>query len=320
NAVKQQQGLIVEQQTKNTQQDTQISDVNLKTSQNVETVGQLQKSVDENLTVISSNFSAVDTKLALHDSAIGEQRTVNNEQQAEISNLNYQYADLSSQVANLDTQYSILYTQYSLSDAEKADLEARLTVAEEKFKAQENNLADMENKFLKELNTAYELLNGNDKLLNNRIDDLEAKIATLTITAGGEIPANVITMDASGNAILKGIFEAKAVVAGAYTVKNEKGTDAPTMGDATINPVPVDADGDGIDDVTGKAAVPSDGKTVKVLTKAATSSAKIMVTPVGSVPVNWIISSVDDGKSFTITLDKETAGSVKFSWWIVEEK
>ncbi|MCX6766644.1 MAG: tail fiber domain-containing protein, partial [Candidatus Moranbacteria bacterium] len=46
NAVKQQQGLIVEQQTKNTQQDTQISDVNLKTSQNVETVGQLQKSVD----------------------------------------------------------------------------------------------------------------------------------------------------------------------------------------------------------------------------------------------------------------------------------
>ena len=33
-----------------------------------------------------------------------------------------------------------------------------------------------------------------------------------------------------------------------------------------------------------------------------------------------IISSVVEGESFTITIDKESAGRVKFNWWIVEEK
>ena len=165
-------------------------------------------------------------------------------------------------------------------------------------------------------------------------------MATLSIQGGGTLPGNVVTQDDTGNVTLAGIFKAKVVqsdgvVAGSFAVKNDD--TAPTVGDAVIfpvledkngdgindvtgDPMPKDENGDGINDVTGKPIVDSDGKTVEVKTKAVSSTSKILVTPVGDTPVSWIISAVDEGKGFTISLDKETLKEVKFNWWIVESK
>ncbi|MCX6762418.1 MAG: tail fiber domain-containing protein [Candidatus Moranbacteria bacterium] len=326
NAVKEQQGMIIQEQAKNTQQETAIADVNLKTSQNVETVGQLQKSVDDNLSVISSNFSAVDTKLALHDSAMA---SVNNQ----LTTLDTKVAGIDVQLADLAAKYTTLDTGMSLSEAEKTDLETRLTAAENSLVENQHDLITFEkgtNDTLSSMLDTEDMLTSRVLDHEDRIKVLEEKLATTTITAGGEIPTNVVTQDAFGNVTLAGIFKAKqveanGVVAGSVTVKNEKEGVAPTMGDGEIKSVPVDADGDGIDDVTKKPVVPSDGKTAEINTKAVSETAKVFVTFENDPGSRYWVEKVQDGATkeytgFTLKLSEIAKSGAKFSWWIVEYK
>jgi hypothetical protein len=294
------------------EQQTQIADVNLKTSQNVETVGQLQKSVDDNLSVISGNFSAVNTQLALHESTI-------NEQQSEISNFKFQISNqiqnLNEQVSNLNNQYTILDTKYSildtktgLNEAEKSDLISRLTAAETKLLNDEHDLITFE----KGTNDTLSSMLDTEDMLTNRVLDhedrlkaLEAKLATATVSAtvvaSGEIPANAVTQDALGNATLAGVFTAKGIVAGSLDVKNLKlGTQ--TSGSAKI--------------LSGQTEIPIPSTEAKV-------DSKIYVTPTGSTfgKILYVGKEAGDiipGESFKVKFDGAALTSdVQFNWLVV---
>jgi hypothetical protein len=121
--------------------------------------------------------------------------------------------------------------------------------------------------------------------------------------SNGEIPDSVMTRDMNGDATLKGIFEAKELVAGAYAVKNSSGG-AKTMGEAII----------GLD------------KSNNVIeTKAVTENSKIFVT-FESDPGSrfWIEKEKDETTGeytgFKVNLSDSAKEDVRFSWWIVEEK
>jgi hypothetical protein len=311
-AMKEQQGMIIEQRTVNNEQQAQISDMNLKTSQNVETVAGLQKSVDENLAVISGNFSAVEAKLALHDTAINGQGTTINEQQNEVSSFKFQVSNeiqnLNDQIANANTQYSILNTQYTLSESDLADLESRLALAEGKLKTAELNLADFEVSASDTLSAMLETENMlTEKLLSHedRIAALEAKILALSISGGGvgQISDNVLVKDQNGGLKLEGVFEAKEVVAGAFAVKNESQGEK-TMGEETILA----------------------GESEKFISaRAVSENTRIFVTfESDSGGRFWTEKKADsvtgEYTGFVLKLSEPARADARFSWWIVESR
>jgi hypothetical protein len=311
-AMKEQQGMIIEQRTVNNEQQAQISDMNLKTSQNVETVAGLQKSVDENLAVISGNFSAVESALALHDTAINGQGTTINEQQNEVSSFKFQVSNeiqnLNDQIANANTQYSILNTQYTLSESDLADLESRLALAEGKLKTAELNLADFEVSTSDTLSAMLETENMlTEKLLSHedRIAALEAKILALSISGGGDgqISDNVLVKDQNGGLKLPGVFEAKEVVAGAFAVKNESQGEK-TMGEETILA----------------------GESEKFISaRAVSENTRIFVTfESDSGGRFWTEKKADsvtgEYTGFVLKLSEPARADARFSWWIVESR
>jgi len=308
NAVREQQGMIIEEQAKNTEQDTAIVDMNLKTTQNVETVQGLQKSVDENLAVISGNFSNVQSQLVLQDSQLKADNSRLANLDTEVSNISSQVSALSSQYAILDTKYSDLDSGMTLSESERIILEARIIAAEDHLKEAEKNMATFETSTNDTISSMLETENMlTERILSHedRLKALEEEMATMTITGGGSIPSNVVTQDALGNVTLAGIFEAKEVVAGAYAVKNDNASKK-TAGD---------------DAVAG-------GENEKsVSTKAVSETAKVFVTFESDPGARYWIEKTKDpdtgeytGFAVKLSTPTETDANAKFSWWIVEEK
>jgi peptidoglycan hydrolase CwlO-like protein len=284
-AVQEQQAQIGDLQVQSSNLKAQNENLNLKIDTSISSVQELQTAVNEKLNVISSSFAALDTKIAATES---------------------QVADLQSKVVNYQSQIT--------------DAQARLLEAENNLTAFQNSVNDTLSAMLETENMLTErVLNHED-----RIRALEDKLAAMTVAAGGEIPKNVITMDENGNAALEGIFkakevEAKGVVAGSYSVKNEES--APTTGEGTIVAVKIDADGNGWDDVTQV-----DGKSAQVTTAAVTESAKIFVTFEGDPGSRWWIEKIRDPETgnltgqFSINVAEAVKKDVKFSWFIVEAK
>jgi len=224
---------------------------------------------------------------------------------------------ISNSLASLDSSVA----SYELRVAR---LESQLASAETRLLEAENNLATFEaatNDTLSAMLETESMLTS--RVLNHeeRIKALEDKIATLSVEGGGTLPANVVTQDSAGNVTLAGIFkaekvEAKGVVAGSYSVKND--SSAPTTGDGEVIAVKTDADHDGWDDVTKV-----DGKSARVKTEAMSVTAKIFVTFEGDPGSRWWVEKVKDpdtGKlvAFSVNVAEAVKQDVKFSWFIVE--
>jgi hypothetical protein len=275
------------------------------------------------------------------------------EQQAEISNVQTQ---ISNQIQNLNDQNlqitaqanDVTELQTSVNDklsvlgatinAQSAainnqtqDISAmktQLASAQTKLAEDENNLLTYEtsvNDLLTSMNETETMLT--QKVMNHedRIKALEDQMATMSVTAGGTIPSNVVTQDTNGNVTLAGVFKAKqveanGVVAGSVTVKNLT-PEAPTVGDGTIVAVKTDANGDGWDDVTKV-----DGKSVRVTTAAVTETAKIFLSCEGDPGSRYWVEKIRDPKTgeltgeFSINVAEAVKADAKFSWWIVEAK
>lgn len=110
-------------------------------------------------------------------------------------------------------------------------------------------------------------------------------------------------MDQDGNAALAGIFSAKEVVAGAFSVK----TDDPekrTMGEETI--------------LAGESEK-------SVLTNAIAATSKIFVTFENDPGARYWIEKTTNPETgeflgFVLKLSVAAVGDAKFSWWIVESR
>ncbi|OGI27132.1 MAG: hypothetical protein A2359_02635 [Candidatus Moranbacteria bacterium RIFOXYB1_FULL_43_19] len=299
-AIQEQQGEITQLETHNTQLDLNIS-------QAAQSTSDLQAAVNEKLNVISQKL------------ALGEESS------------------------------RILGARIDADEQEISNIKTKLAAAETKLLDAELNLATFEAATNDVISTMLETENMlTERVLSHeeRLKALEDKLAAATVSVDEgvitlpAVSASYIAIDADGNAALSGIFKAEevqadGVVSGSYAVKNEKDTDAPTVGttilfpplvdenkdginDITGNPMPPDADGDGVNDVTGKEIVPSDGKNVEVKTKAVTENSKIFVTP--DQPAKIGVTKTAAGVGFTISIDEPVADGLNISWFIVEEK
>ncbi|MDD3486968.1 MAG: tail fiber domain-containing protein [Candidatus Moranbacteria bacterium] len=268
--------------------------------------------------------------------AIQEQQAMINEQGSTISDQQLQIESQSTSVAELQTavndKLNIVGTAISDQQLQISTLQSQLADAETRLTESENNLLAFETSVNDTLGAMIET----EKTLTarvfdheDRIKDLEDKLATMTVTAGGEIPENIVTTDEDGNVKLAGLFEAKVVqaekvkadetVAGAYSVKNDE--DAPTVGDGTVLSVKKDDDNDGWDDITKV-----DGKSARVETAAVTETAKIFVSFEGDPGSRYWIEKIRDAETgrltgeFSVNVLEAIAQDIKFSWFIVEEK
>ncbi|MFA6198730.1 MAG: tail fiber domain-containing protein [Patescibacteria group bacterium] len=282
-AVQEQQAEISNVQIQMSNQIQNLNDQKLQITKQAGDVNELQTAVNDKLTIISQSL------------ALGE--------------------------ANSRT----LGERISANEQDITNLKTDLAAAQSKLAESENNLATFEASTTDLLTSMMETENMiTAKLLNHedRIKALEDKLATATITVG-EIPANVITQDASGNATLAGIFKAKevnadGVVAGSYSVKNS--SDAPTTGGGKILAVKNDADGDGWDDETKV-----DGKSAEIETKAVSETAKIFVTFEGDPGARYWVEKTKDADTgeytgFAVKLSDPSKADANFSWWIVESR
>ena len=275
------------------------------------------------------------------------QQDMINDQATAISGLDLKVTENNTSVSDLQTAVNSKLNIVSNSlvafdgrtganEADLANIKSRLSDAEQKLQAGENNLATFQTATNDTLSAMLETENMlTEKVLDHsarlqtaedRLKALEEKMAAVTITAGGEIPSNILTTDADGNVTLAGIFKSKKIetgglVAGSMAVKNEKGSDAPTVGDGTILAVTADADKDGWDDVTKV-----DGKSVRITTKAVTETAKIFISCEGDPGSRYWVEKIIDpatGKmtdSFSINVSEAVKKDVKFSWWIIESR
>jgi hypothetical protein len=247
--IKEQQGIIMEHETHNMEQDLEIS-------KQASDVAELQTAVNEKLNIVGS--------------VISEQGTA---------------------ISKIETDMS--------------DLSNRLSAAEIRLQESENNLATFQSATNDTLSAMLETENMlTEKILDyeDRLQYLEAKVSALTIS-GGEIPDNVLTKDSDGNVALAGIFEAKGVVAGSYSVKNAD-PDKRTMGEETILA----------------------GESEKIVaTIAISDSAKVFVTFENDPGSRFWIEKMADPVTgeftgFAVKLSGAASGEAKFSWWIIDEK
>jgi hypothetical protein len=280
-------------------QQTQISQSLALGEANSRTLGEVNLQITENSAGVSELQTAVNDKLNI----------------------------ISQSLALGSADSRTLGVQVDAQEQEITDFKTQLAAAETKLQTDENNLATFETATNDTLSSMLETENMlTERVLNHedRLKALEDKLATMTVSAGGKIPDNVLMQDKNGNVQIAGIFEAKVVdakgvVAGSYAVKNtDEG--APTTGDGKIASVKTDADGDGWDDELN-----IDGKGVKIETKAVSETAKVFVTFEGDPGARYWVEKTTDSLTgeftgFKVNLSEATKQDVKFSWWIVESK
>jgi len=223
---------------------------------------------DESLTVSD--------KLTLVGSAI-------NEQEAKIGSLQSQFTDYQLQITEAQT---------------------RLLEAENNLAAFEASTTDLLASMMETENMITERILSHEE----RIKALENKMALMTVSPGGEIPSNIVTLDETGSAEIAGIFKAKevetgkvaadGVVAGSYAVRNEE-EDSATLGRATIK---------------------AGDKFVIVPTKVANEAAQIFVTPKVPLIQSLAVTETLDDESFKVEIKEPIDEDIIFSWWILSEK
>jgi hypothetical protein len=130
---------------------------------------------------------------------------------------------------------------------------------------------------------------------------------------------------------LGGTLEAEGVVAGAFTVKVKPDGDAKTIGKYIICPplievdsegkcaiAQVDADADGVDDVTGNPL--RDGKSEVVKTKVIKDNSKVFITPKSAMEQPLAVTTIIEGESFTVEVKEPLSESIEFDWFVVGEQ
>jgi hypothetical protein len=201
---------------------------------------------------------------------------------------------------------------------------------------------------------------GNGLLVNDinaQISQIKDQIKEIDFVAMNDKLDTLLSfLDATeGNIIVSGKLEAEITETGVLIIKNAPDLEAPTIGEAKIcglipvdedddktddcsgNGIPFDGDKDGKDDATGKAmpkdedgdwidddskeGIVNNGRTVVIKTKAVNSGSKIFMTPKKSfITQPLVITKFDPSNGFTVEIKDAISETIKFDWWIVEEK
>jgi hypothetical protein len=201
----------------------------------------------------------------------------------------------------------------------KNSIDEQLIIANNKFAATDTLILDLDKN--------VSALNVKTDANATRIDELQAQMdlilqqnQALTDLATALDVKSLIYKDSIGNLdLLDGKLVASEVETGILTINVVDPTKS-TIGQATIKKVTIDADKDGIDDVTG-----SDGKTVEVKTGAVGSDSKVFTSFVKNPgSFNWVEKTADkdtgEFTGFKIYVEQPVKDDVSADWWIVESK
>jgi len=185
-----------------------------------------------------------------------------------------------------------------------------------------------------------------ERILNHedRIKELEDKMANITVTTNGEIPANVVTQNLDGDVMLAGVFKAKVVqaegivagavdtktatvtnldakqsstdesVSGLYSVKTQD-IETSSLGEAEIAKVDRNENSSVVAEGTG-----SDGKSVFVKTKAVSEKSQVFVTSKTMLDQPLVVTEIKPGEGFTVAIKNPSDENIKFAWWVVDAK
>jgi hypothetical protein len=285
--------------------------------------------------------------------AVKEQNAMINDQGATINSFDLKIAANNTNVSELqdavNDKLNIISQSLALGEANSRtlgvkteELEAKLAIAEQKLLIDENNLAT----FKTSVNDTLGAMIETENMLTSRVLDhedrlkaLEDRLATMTVAAGGEIPTNVVTADASGNVTLAGIFKTKDIqtenietktatvtnldaqqsitsesVSGLYSVKTED-IEASSLGEAEIAKVNRNENGSVVADAAG-----SDGKSVFVNTKVISDKSQVFVTSKTMLDQPLVVIEVIPGEGFRVAIKNPSDENIKFAWWVVDKK
>ena len=237
--------------------------------------------------------------------AMQEQQAKINKNTSDISTLdlrtNGNITTLSELQDSVDEKLSIVGTKLDSLDKTIADNKAN---SDADIQRLDSRITDQD-ATIDTLSQSIDNLNSFTQSIADQIQTMQAQLDALSSgsNAGSGLSSANVTFDANGNALFRGNVK---------TPKLE--TDAIVAGDYTVN-----TKTDGVDNKnTGSATISQGKKEVVVANTKVKNTSRIIVTPVGGSPINWIVSNKDDGVGFTIRLDIEASEDVSFDYWIVQ--
>ncbi|MDD5397309.1 MAG: hypothetical protein PHW24_04650, partial [Candidatus Moranbacteria bacterium] len=200
----------------------------------------------------------------------------------------------------------------NIKDQVSALVNTASTNLNEQIANQTNVLATMQTQISDSVNTASKL--------QMQIDLIRQENQALIDLVGVLNVKSLIYKDSLGNLdLLDGKLAASEIETGVLTIKVVD-SNKPTIGQATIRKMMVDANNDGVDDLTG-----TDGKTVEIKTGAVTADSKVFTSFVKNPgSFNWVEKVVDkttgEFTGFKIFVETPVKEDVSADWWIVESK
>ncbi len=155
-----------------------------------------------------------------------------------------------------------------------------------------------------EIETLVESLTSFDSLAAEQLSSQQQRINALEIAIEtGIIPdAEKFSVDAEGNVTFaQTLFaekvESNVIVAGEYVIAKDESESDKNTGSVTI--------------YAGQSEIFVENTKIN-------NSSRVMVTPIGSSPINWIVSEKREGQGFIIKLDGGVSEDIVFDYWIVQ--
>ena len=227
------------------------------------------------------------------------------EVRVELRNIRFEAPELRS-LAQIEVQNDILDENLNL--LLDADQSQAITVIA-------NTVQDLQTQFetqstntelrLASTETALDDLNAFDDLVADQLSAHENRIANLEAAVGMDalVNSDKFTVDDKGDVVFEGTVSAEKIksdvmVAGEYTVTNDN-----ESGDSKN---------------TGSTIIYEGEVEVFVENPKIRNTSRIIVTPIGNSPIDWIVSDKRAGEGFVIRLEKEAEFDVAFDYWIVQ--
>jgi hypothetical protein len=200
----------------------------------------------------------------------------------------------------------------NISDQVGALVSKASTTLDAQLKNQETIFTTLQNQITESVATVSKL-RADLNLITQQNQTLVDFVAALNMQS-------LIYKNALGNLDLAGgEVLAASMETGILTIKIADLT-KPTIGQTIVTKITVDANADGIDDVTG-----TDGKTVEVKTGAVSSTSKIFTSFIKNPGSSSWVEKVTDKNTgefigFKIMLDQAVKEDAGVDWWLVEAK
>jgi hypothetical protein len=230
---------------------------------------------------------------------------LSSESGVEFKNIRFEAKELRN-VAQLESENDILDAKLNLLlDTDQKEAITIIANTVNNLQSQVNIESNNTKLKLSGVETAINDLTAFDNLVVDQLSLHEQRISALESAVGitNMVNSDKFAVDAKGNVVFEGTVTAKeiktkTVVAGEYTVTNEN-----EIGNSKN---------------TGSTVIQKGETEIFVENSKIKSNSRIIVTPIGDNPIDWIISDKRAEEGFVIKLKETAEFDVTFDYWIVQ--